>query len=363
MKRYLISILFIILIVNSSVMALTPDQPSVNEPLVRIKDITRVKGVRDNQLIGYGLVVGLNGTGDGDSAYTVQSVANMLQNFGIQVNPAEIGTDNVAAVMVTAKLPPFARAGDKIDITLSSIGSADSLAGGTLLMTPLQGPRQQKVYAMAQGPVLVGGGNGGTATVGRVPNGAIIERVVPTKFTFGDQVTLILSNSNFSTAQRIADVINNNFGYTPTGGAYAKALDASRVAVKIPQHFKNNKVNFISRINQLEVRPDTEAIVVVNKRSGTVVMGHNVRLSKVSIAHGNLTITIEAKQDKPANQNQQPNQEQEKKKKRLVVMPKGASVSDVVKGLNAVGAKPQDIIAILQAIKQAGALHAKLKIM
>ncbi|GAB6099472.1 flagellar basal body P-ring protein FlgI [Halanaerocella petrolearia] len=380
MKKVIISLL-LVLIIASSALALTPSQESKNDPLVRIKDITRVKGVRNNQLIGYGLVVGLNGTGDGGSAQTVQSISNMLRNFGLQINPSQLEGDNVAAVMVTATLPPFVESGDEIDVTLSSIGGADSLQGGTLLMTPLQGPNQKKVYAVAQGPVSIGGFNSGQggnqvrqnhSTVGRVPNGALIEKSVPTRFVTNDQVTLLLSEPNFSTAQRISDVINNNFGYTPQGGAYAQPVDAGQVEVKIPRHFKDKKVNFISRIGQLEVRPDTKAKVVVNERTGTIVMGHNVRLSKVSVSHGNLTVTIETNEevvqppefsDGETETEENTNVDVQQEEKKLMVLPKGATISDVVKGLNAVGAKPRDVISILQAIKQAGALHAKLEIM
>ncbi|GAB6137313.1 flagellar basal body P-ring protein FlgI [Halanaerobaculum tunisiense] len=382
MKKFIvIQLCLLVLLVTNPVLALTPGQESNNDPLVRIKDITRVKGVRNNQLIGYGLVVGLNGTGDGGSDQTVQSIANMLNEFGVKVDPSQLGADNVAAVMVTADLPPFARSGDEIDVTLSSVGEADSLQGGTLLMTPLQGPAREKVYAVAQGSVSIGGFNaqqGGNqvrqnhSTVGRVPNGAIIERSLDTKFAAEGKMTLVLAEPNFSTAQRIADVINSKFGYTPQGGAYAQAMDGGRVQVKIPQHFTDNKVGFMSRVGQLEVRPDTDAKVVVNERTGTIVMGHNVRLSKVSVAHGNLTVTIETNEEvsQPAEDSEgetaiEENTEVEvnEEEKKLMVLPKGATISDVVKGLNAAGAKPRDVISILQAIKEAGALHADLEIM
>jgi flagellar P-ring protein precursor FlgI len=374
--------LLIICFFSGSVLALTPDQESINDPLVRIKDITRIKGVRDNQLIGYGLVVGLNGTGDSKSSqFTVQSVANMLSSFGIIVNPGDLGTDNVAAVMVTATLPPFVHEGSEIDVTLSSIGDADNLQGGTLLMTPLHGPGGNEVYAVAQGPVSIGGfneGGGGNqvkqnhTTVGRVPNGALIEKEVPMSFTNNKHITLVLANPNFATAQRISDVINGTFGYTPQGGYYAQAIDAGQVEVKVPNYYENKVVNFISRLEQLEVRPDTEAKVVINERTGTIVMGHNVRLSKVSVAHGNLTVTIATQenvvQPDPFTDGQTEVTEETdinvaEEDSRLMVLPKGSSISDVVKGLNAVGASPRDIIAILQAIKQAGALHAELEIM
>ncbi|PRX35746.1 flagellar P-ring protein precursor FlgI [Orenia metallireducens] len=375
-------IILIICFLSGSVLALTPDQESLNDPLVRIKDITRIKGVRDNQLLGYGLVVGLNGTGDGNnSQFTVQSVANMLRNFGVIVDPEELGMDNVAAVMVTAKLPPFVHEGSEIDVTLSSIGDADSLQGGTLLMTPLYGPAGNEVYAVAQGSVSIGGfneGGGGNqvrqnhTTVGRVPNGALIEKEVPMSFTSNEHVTLVLANPNFATAQRISDVINGTFGYTPQGGYYAQAIDAGQVEIKVPNYYENKVVNFISRLEQLEVRPDTEAKVVINERTGTIVMGHNVRLSKVSVAHGNLTVTIATQEnvsqpdpftDGQTEVTEETDIDVSEENSRLMVLPKGSSIADVVKGLNAVGASPRDIIAILQAIKQSGALHAELEIM
>lgn len=380
-KRFIYTVL-IIFILSGSVLALTPDQESIDDPLVRIKDITRVKGVRDNQLLGYGLVVGLNGTGDSKSSqFTVQSVANMLRNFGITVNPSQLGVKNVAAVMVTATLPPFIHEGSKIDVTLSSIGDADNLQGGTLLMTPLQGPGGNEVYAVAQGGVSIGGfneGGGGNqvrqnhTTVGRVPNGALIEKEVPMSFTNNGHVTLVLENPNFATSQRISDVINGTFGYNPQGGYYAEAIDAGQVEVAVPRYYENKIVNFISRIEQLEVRPDTEAKIVINERTGTIVMGHNVRLSKVSVAHGNLTVTIATQEDvvqpNPLSNGETAVEEDvdinvEEEDNKLMVLPKGSSISDVVKALNAVGASPRDIIAILQAIKQAGALHAELEIM
>ncbi|WP_018248182.1 flagellar basal body P-ring protein FlgI [Orenia marismortui] len=375
-------LLLMLLIISSSVLALTPNQEGINDPLVRVKDITRIKGVRDNQLIGYGLVVGLNGTGDGKSnQFTVQSVANMLNRFGIKVTSDQMSVDNVAAVMVTAKLPPFAHSGSKIDVTLSTIGDADSLQGGTLLMTPLQGPLGNEVYAVAQGPVSIGGFNGGQGgnqvrqnhtTVGRVPNGALIEKDLPTAFSDNGYIRLLLSNPNFSTAQRIADVINGNFGYTPQGSYYAEAVDAGQIDIKVPKYYKEKVVKFVSRIGQLSVRPDTEAKVIINERTGTIVMGHNVRLSKVSVAHGNLTVTISTQenvsQPNPLAEGEtavteDTNVDVTEEDSRLMVLPKGSSIFDVVKALNAVGATPRDIIAILQAVKESGALHAKLEIM
>ncbi|MFO7820020.1 MAG: flagellar basal body P-ring protein FlgI, partial [Halanaerobacter sp.] len=316
---------------------------------------------------------------------TVQSVGNMLQQFGVEVDPEELDLDNVAAVMATAELPPFAQTGDEIDVTLSSMGGAENLQGGTLLMTPLQGPRREKVYAVAQGPVSIGGFNAGGGgnevrqnhpTVGRVPNGGIIERTVPNQFSRQERVSLVLNEPNFTTAENIAKVINDNFGYTPEGDRYAKAVDAGQIEIKIPQHYQDRKVEFVSQVEKLNVRPDTDAKVVINERTGTIVMGHNVRLSKVSVSHGDLTVTISTENEEGddnqdgEDENQENNQQQQnqdvdvdEEENRLTVLPKGASISDVVEALNEVGAKPRDVISILQAIKESGGLHADLEIM
>ncbi|MGM0502654.1 MAG: flagellar basal body P-ring protein FlgI [Bacillota bacterium] len=383
MKRIInvgICILFLILITNTA-FALTPNQSTSNEPLVRVKDITRVKGVRNNQLIGYGLVVGLAGTGDGQgNESTISSVANMLQRFGVSVDSDNLNLDNVAAVMATAELPPFAQSGDEIDVTLSSLGGADDLQGGTLLLTPLQGPSGDEVYAVAQGAVSIGGfneGQGGNqsrenhTTVARIPNGAIVEKTVPNKFSNNNRINLVLKEPDFTTAENIAKVINNHFGYSPEGDEYAQAVDAGQVEVRVPQHYQERKVELVSRLGQLAVRPDTKAKVVINERTGTIVMGHNVRLSKVSVSHGNLTVTIATEnEDEQPNQNQaaqnnqnQDGEEEGEEEESVAVLPKGSNISDVVKALNGVGAEPRDIISILQSIKQAGALHADLEIM
>ncbi|MGM0370025.1 MAG: flagellar basal body P-ring protein FlgI, partial [Bacillota bacterium] len=219
-------------------------------------------------------------------------------------------------------------------------------------------------------------------TVGRIPNGAMVEKTVPNQFSENDKITLVVNEANFTTAENIVKVINNQFGYSPEGDKYAQAIDAGQVEVQIPEHYQDRKVEFVSRLGKLDVRPDTEAKVVVNERTGTIVMGHNVRLSKVSVSHGNLTVTISTEneeeqqdeqqngeQDEQNNEQQQPDQEQNtdvnvtEEEDRLAVLPKGSSISDVVTALNSVGAKPRDIISILQAIKQAGALHADLELM
>jgi flagellar P-ring protein precursor FlgI len=281
-------------------------------------------------------------------------------------------------------VPIFAQSGDEIDITLSSIGDADSLQGGTLLMTPLQGPSGDEVYAVGQGSVSIGGFNAGQGgdqvrqnhtTVGRVPNGALVEKTIPSKFSNNKRINLVVNEANFTTAENIAKVINGKFGYSPKGEKYAKALDAGQVEVKVPEHYRDRKVEFVSQLGKLSVRPDTKAKVVINERTGTIVMGHNVRLSKVSVSHGNLTVTIstesevvqpeQGEDEEPQQPIQNENQDVEvdEEEKRLTLLPKGSSISDVVKALNSVGAKPRDVISILQAIKQSGALHADLEIM
>ena len=326
---------------------------------VRVKDISSLGGVRDNQLVGYGLVVGLDGTGDSDSSrILLQSIANMLKRFGINVPYTQItDIDNMAAVMVVANLPPFAKPGTRLDVVVSSIGDAESLAGGTLIMTPLRGP-DGVVYAVAQGPISVGGaykegmggGRGGIVphkTVGRIPGGAIVEREVPMSFYKNGRISILLHQPDFTTAVRVANSINQFFGKD-----LAKAVDASEVQVRIPDRFKDDVSSFISMVGLIDVEPDVPARVVIDERTGTVVMGENVRISTVAVSHGNLSIVIREKVG-----------EEEVVRERKVFVVKGVTVADIVKALNAVGATPKDLIAILQAIKVAGALHADLIIM
>ena len=353
-------------------------QSAVQQPTVRIKDIARFDGVRENQLYGLGLVVGLEGTGDGRSSQAnVQMVANMLERFGITVNRDELRLRNVAAVMVTADLPAFARPGDRIDVTVSSIGDARSLQGGFLLQTPLQGADGQ-VYAVAQGPVSIGGFNvraGGAAVqqnhtvVGMVPNGAIVERSVPTTVLRGDMLTLVLHQPDFTTAARVAAAINNVF--TPDT---ARAVDRGAVEVRVPAVFLDNPVEFMALVEEIEVTPDAPARVVVNERTGTVVIGHQVRIATVAVSHGGLTVRIESEPRfgvvPPAGEDGQPmpvivetTRIDVKQDSGAVLIQGGASVEDVVRALNAIGASPRDIIAILQAIKAAGALYGELEIL
>ncbi len=342
-------------------------------PEVRIKDIARLSGVRANQLFGYGLVVGLAGTGDSSGAFfTVQSVANMLNRLGVVVPPARLRVRNVAAVMVTAELPPFAREGDRVDVTLSSLGDARSLVGGVLLQTPLQAA-DGNVYAVAQGPVTVGGAGeqaGGSKaqinhlTVGRIPGGAIVERALPGSATEVSVVTLVLLQPDFSTATRVAEAVNRALGGSP-----ATAVDASRVDVAVPPDYPGGLAAFVARLESVSVRPDAPARVVVNERTGTVVIGGAVRLLPVVIAHGNLRIEVRAEPQVSQPPPFSPGQTQVVPRTQVTVTPEpGAlvplpgtnSVQDLARALNALGVTPRDLIAILQALRAAGALQGEL---
>ncbi len=343
----------------------------------RVKDFAAVKGVRENQVIGYGLVVGLNGTGDGiQTEFTAQSLARLLQKLGIGVAPNLIRVQNVAAVMVTSQLPPFARTGSKIDALVSSMGDAESLEGGTLLMTPLVGA-DGEVYGIAQGPISVGGfsagGGAGSSvqknhpTVGRIANGATVERELGWGIEGRRDFEMSLSSPDFTTALRTANAINAHFGKP-----VARARDAGTLALSVPTEFANDIVTFLASVESVEVAPDAIARVVLNERTGTVVMGANVRISKVAVSHGNLSVTISAtnsvSQPAPfsdgqtvAVQNQDVTAVEEAAQ--LVVVDGPVTIGELVQGLNAVGVSPRDLIAILQAIKTAGAMSAELVLM
>lgn len=346
------------------------------QPTVRIKDIARVAGVRDNQLIGMGLVVGLNGTGDSRSSQAnIQMVVNMLEQFHISVDADSMRSRNVAAVVVTADLPAFVRPGDRLDVTVSSFGDARSLQGGYLLMTPLQAPNGE-VYAVAQGPVSIGGFNvrsqGSSVqqnhtVVGRVANGAIVEREAPGVLEIGGAFTLVLSQPDFTTAARVAAAINEMF--LPTT---ARAVDSSAIQVTIPDVFLSNPVEFLALVEELNVTPDQVARVVINERTGTIVIGHNVRISTVAVSHGGLSVQISTdttvSQPPPFSDGTtqvvtETKVEVTEAEGRLMVLPTGVSVQDLVDALNAIGAGPRDIISILQAIKAAGALYGELEVM
>ncbi len=346
---------------------------------VRIKEIAQLQGARQVQILGYGLVVGLDGTGDSrQSLIANQSVRNMLKHFAITVPAKRMNVRNVAAVIVTANILPFVKVGSRIDVIVSSLGDATSLEGGTLLLTPLMGPDGQ-IYARAQGAVSIGGFNINTiggekvrrnyALVGRVPAGAVLEKEIKQNFTDGNSISIILRNPDFTTADRIAKQVNQTFG-----NGIAVAKDAAQIVVTIPANYKadGKMVEFVSAIESLEIEPDQIAKVVVNERTGTVVIGENVTVSPVAISHGNLNVQISAmpiiSQPPPFSRGQtvvvpqtQTNVETEKSK--VMVMENATNVQQIAKALNALGVTSRDIIAIFQALKEVGALKAELIIM
>lgn len=343
---------------------------------VRIKDLAQLEGVRSNSLVGYGLVVGLNGTGDSKSTQiTIQSLVNMMDRLGVSVDPDLIKVSNVAAVMVTADLPPFAKAGNNIDVLVSSLGDATSLVGGTLLRTPLNGPDGQ-TYAVAQGPLVVGAlAFGGKAakvqqnhpTVGRLPGGAIVEREVPTPASLDRQLNYRLKQADFTTVSRTVDTINQHFGQ-----ALAQAVDGGSLTIKVPQTRPGGAINFIAAVENLDVDPDTRARIVINERTGTIVMGQDVRIETVAVSHSNLNLVIgesaEVSQPNAFADGEtaivpQTEIQVTEEKGNLVVLDMGVRIGDVAQALNAIGATPRDLIAIFQAILAAGALHADLVVL
>jgi flagellar P-ring protein precursor FlgI len=350
---------------------------STHADAIRIKDLASFEGIRDNQLMGYGLVVGLNSSGDSDQTkFQVQSVMNMLERMGITVSAKDnIKTKNVAAVMVTATLPPFAKQGNRLDVLVSSLGDAKSIAGGTLIMAPLKGADNQ-VYAVAQGSILTNsfafGGQGATAqknhpTAGRIPNGALVERELPNTLVGKSVINLNLHDADFTTASRIVAAVNNKF-QSPV----AASKDPGSVTLTIPTAYANRAVEFVAALERLEVIPDAQAKVVLNERTGTVVMGESVRISTVAVTHGSLSLVI-----KETPQVSQPNPlsktgetkvvpdtalKATEESRQLMVMPEGVSIGDVVRALNLLGVTPRDMISIIQAVKSAGALQAELSI-
>jgi flagellar P-ring protein precursor FlgI len=343
---------------------------------VRIKELASFEGVRENQLVGYGLVVGLNGTGDSDQArLQLLSVATMLERMGTSINASQIKLKNVAAVMVTATLPPFAKQGNPLDVTVSSMGDAKSIAGGTLVMTPLKGADNQ-VYAVAQGAVLTNsfafGGQAASAqknhpTAGRIPSGALVERELPNTLTGKSQLHLNLARADFTTASRIASAINGKFG-----AGVATTGDPGAVAIQIPGTYASRVIDFVATVETLDVLPDTIAKVVLNERTGTIVMGERVRISTVAVSHGNLSLVIketpQVSQPTPLSSGGETKVvprtqlKVEEESRRLMLLPEGATIGDVVRALNTLGVTPRDLIGILQAIKAAGALQAELVI-
>ena len=363
----------------------------------RVKDISSVQGIRQNQLFGYGLVVGLDGSGDNaGKGFTIQSLVNLLERMGINVNRDDVRSKNVAAVMVNATLPPFARIGKKIDVTLSYIGDADSLQGGTLLLTPLKGVNG-RIYALAQGAISVGGFSaGGDAgggiqknhpTVGSITGGAMVEREIPMSLAGKKELTLILNDPDFTTAIRVAKAIDDNFGAEMT-----KPIDSGTIQVKVPGEFQESIVQMMAQIGNLQVVPDSVAKVIVNEKTGTVVIGDNVRIKNVAVAHGNLSIQITETKNVsqalpfapeggllggPAEFNRgvvvapggstvvtpETDVTVREENNRLMLVPEGKTIGELVRALNALGVTPRDLIVILQTIKSAGALQAELEIL
>jgi flagellar P-ring protein FlgI len=344
----------------------------------RIKDITDVEGVRENQLVGYGLVVGLQGTGDSlrNSPFTRQSLESMLERLGVNTRDGNLNTRNVAAVMVTANLPAFATSGARMDVTVSALGDSKSLAGGQLLVTPLMGADQQ-VYAVAQGQLTIGGFSAGGAsgssvtqgvpTSGRISSGALIERELRQDFAGQQELRLALRNPDFTTARRIADAINTNL-QTPV----ARALNAGAVLVSRPGNYAGDMTTLLANIENIPVQPDVSAKIVIDETTGVVVIGENVRVSTVAIAQGNLTIAVN---ERPGVS--QPNAlaagttvtvprtdvTVEEESGRLAVIRGGVPLQDLVDGLNALGVAPRDLISILQGLKAAGAIQAEIEVL
>ena len=348
------------------------------EAAPRIKDIADFEGVRDNQLVGYGLVVGLNGTGDSlrNSPFTRQSLAAMLERLGVNASNGNLNTRNVAAVMVTANLPAFSAQGSRIDVTVSALGDARSLAGGQLLVTPLIGADQQ-VYAVAQGSLAIGGfsaeGDSGSSvsrgvpTAGRIASGGLVERELAFDIAGQRQLRLALRNPDFTTARRMAGVIN-----AAMGGDVARATNPGAVVLTRPVSYSGDMVALISAIENLEVEVDLPARIVIDENTGIVVMGDNVRVSTVAIAQGNLTISVSEEpfvsQPAPFSRGQttavpQTNVQVDEDTGDLVVVPGGVELKQLVDGLNALGVSPRDMISILQALKAAGAIQAEIEVM
>jgi flagellar P-ring protein precursor FlgI len=343
----------------------------------RLKELVALEGMRDNQLIGYGLVVGLNGTGDRkQTILSAQSLANMLERMGVSIPPQAITVKNTAAVMVTATLPPFAQPGSHIDATAAAIGDAQNLQGGLMLLTGLRGADGQ-VYAVVQGPVVTGGfvaGNGGNnqtvnhPTVGRVPGGAIVERTAPS-VTPNGRVRLQLRDADFTTSARIAEAVNRKF--SANGAPVAHAENSALVSVSIPPDYAARSIEFLSELEKVPVDADRPSRVVINERTGTIVMGGDVHISPVAIMHGNLTIEIQTTfaVSQPAALGTgtseivpQVGVGSKEEKARNLILKQGATCEELVRALSSIGSTPRDIISILQNLRAAGALEAELKV-
>jgi flagellar P-ring protein FlgI len=341
----------------------------------RIKDIAAFEGVRENQLVGYGLVVGLNGTGDrSQTFFSTQTLANMLERSGITINANQVRVKNIAAVMVTTNLPPFIRPGSHIDVTVSSLGDAQSIQGGVLIMTPLLGANNQ-VYVTAQGQIALGGfsaGGGGSRvqtnhpTVGRIPNGGLVEKDVFVDFSGKSRLNLVLNRSDFTTASRAARAINES-----SGESIASAIDGRNIAIQVPANYSQHIVEFMSLVENAKMEVDYPARVVINEKTGTIILGKDVKIAEVSIIHGSLSLQVgtiynisqpEAFSKGETTVVPEKTISIQEEKGRSVMLREGASVEEVVRALNTIGAGPRDVIAILQAIKAQGALQAELEI-
>jgi flagellar P-ring protein precursor FlgI len=344
------------------------------EPGVRLKDLVTIEGVRDNQLVGYGLVVGLNGTGDRQQTlFSAQSLTNLLQRMGVSISPTLITVKNTAAVIVTATLPPYAQPGTTIDATAAAIGDATNLQGGLLVLTTLRGVNGQ-VYATVQGPVITGGFIAGRSssnsqtvnhpTVGRIPNGASVERLAPS-VPLGNVVKLQLKEADFTTAARVSAAINHRFSST------AHADNSSLVTVNLPSSYLNRPIEFVAELESLKVEPDQVAKVVINERTGTVILGSDVRISPVAIMHGNLTVQIQTHympvptgpfSSGPGSVVPEVSVGAKDEKSRSILLKEGATVEELVKSLAAIGSTTRDVIAILESLRAAGALDAELEV-
>lgn len=338
----------------------------------RVKDIAMVAGARDNQLVGYGLITGIAGDGDKNPVYTLQTVANFLQRFGMNVPPATLSSKNVAAVVVTADISAFKKNGSRLDVTVSSIGDAKTLQGGILLQTPLIGP-DGEIYALAQGAISLGGisaGNEGASvqknhpTVAQIIGGAIVEREIPTEVMRNNTIELLLREPDFTSSARLATAINHSFTNS------SESIDSTTVRVKVPDGLENSLVDFIARVEAIELDPDMPARIVINERTGTIVATSRIRISPCAVSHGNITIsianTLDVSQPQPLSQTgttvvtPRTDTKVEEQKAAFVPLPELPTVEKVAANLNSLGVTPRDMMAIFQAMKQAGALHAEL---
>lgn len=375
MRRYFIFVIFLILGFCFSIIALSPVEAA------RVKDLAHVEGFRPNQLLGYGLVIGLDGTGDRQNTeFTVQTLTNLLQEYHIKVNPTDVRVKNVAAVIVTAEIPAYVQPGTRLDAAVSSLGDARSLSGGILLLTPLKGP-DGRVYAVAQGPVSLGGGFTATGigakisknhqTSGRVTAGVLLERAVPSVNPgLNGQVKVHINKPDFTTAKRVAEAISSS-----ALKAFARPVSPGVIAVTIPTEYRDEPVNFISAVESIEVTPDAAARIVVNERTGTVIIGKSVKIAPVAVAHAGLHITV--KTDRRVSQPPpfSPGETvvvpdtvmviKEPENRQLVELPGGSGVDlgELVLALNSLGVTPRDLIAVFEALREAGALQAELVLM